>query len=93
MSKETWTSQSQKFSYLSGWKWQSPEITKQKSTFFKIVKLWPYHKVKWVILSLFYSWNFFDLTLHLKVSIKKSAFQASFSWFFFMDNLHNVQKA
>ena len=50
------------------------EITKQKSTFFKNFKVWPNPRIKWVILSLIYSWNFFDLTLRLKVDIKKSAF-------------------
>ena len=59
------------------------EITRQKSTFFKKFKLWPYHRIIWVILSLIYSRSFFDLTLLLRVSINKSAFQAPFHYFFF----------
>ena len=69
------------------------EITRQKSTFFKKFKLLPYNRIKWVILSLIYSWSFFDLTLRLRVSIKKSAFQAPFHYSFFMGHLHNVLKA
>ena len=51
------------FSQREEWIWLSPENTKQKSTFFKNFKFKPNlgH----------YSWNFFDLTLRLKVSIQK----------------------
>ena len=66
---------------------------KAKNIFFQIYHFLPSDWLKWVILSHFYSWSFFQLRLRLGFSVKKTAVDTFFSWFFFTGHLKNDPKA